>query len=112
MGTPDFWKHVAIIAVLIIIFVILLKPRKKDHNSACIKDYEALKLQIVSCKNIEECNQVEKDLEAYWDYYYKRANTELLKTHYNTLICELTYIKDFIRYGQGSTKQFSQQGFR
>jgi len=104
METPDFWKHVAVGTMLIVVFIIILKPRKPDYNNACIKDYEELKRQICSCKTIADCDLVEKDMEAYWDSYYKVANVELLRSQYTTLICELSYIKDFIRYGQGPMK--------
>jgi len=99
--TPDFFKHVAVITFLLILFIFLLKPKTKDYNRACIKDFEVLKLQILACTNVAECIKTEKDIERFWERYYKRIQPPFLNPRYSILIRELTYKKDHIMFGKG-----------
>jgi hypothetical protein len=94
--TPEFWKHVAAVAFLILVFIATLLPKKKDHNKACKNDFEAVKQRINDCNTMSMCNKTEQEIDVFFDTYYKHAEAVLLNDCYSELRVLLTRAKNKI----------------
>jgi hypothetical protein len=98
--TPDFLKHVIIIAAFIalVYFALRYKPLKTaDADTACTNDYNAVKLRLSGCCMLAACAKVDEEIEAFYDNYYETSTKELVDNYYVDLITQLTDLKIKLR---------------
>lgn len=86
--STEFLQHVAVIVALIVAFYFLLVFRahkKYDPNQACRNDCTAIKVRLAACESVDQLNEAERAIDAFFEIYMHTADRQVLGDCYSEL---------------------------
>jgi hypothetical protein len=84
--TPEFYQHVAIGTVLIILFILLLRPGKKKNENDISSYFAFLKAGIICSQNKKQLGHYKIQAEKFYDKYYGKVSIQVVKRYYASLL--------------------------